>query len=81
MEKTKEEFVVFMREAMTDCDSEAYRELYNFLVRCFVRADEGLEGRVYQDRWDLGGHADVWKPRDRDHLDHHGLIFSSLLMF
>ena len=32
MEKTKEEFIVFIRQAINDRKSEAFVELYQFLV-------------------------------------------------
>ncbi|KAK2164169.1 hypothetical protein LSH36_68g15004 [Paralvinella palmiformis] len=46
MEKTKEEFNLFIREAMSEPNSDASVQLYQFLLGCFVRADEDLEGRV-----------------------------------
>ncbi len=45
MDKSREEFVVFLREALADKTSQAYVELYNFLVSCFTRADVKKEGR------------------------------------
>jgi len=47
MEKTKEEFVRFVRHAMEDESSDAFVQLYSFLVGCFVRADTDLDGKVY----------------------------------
>jgi hypothetical protein len=52
MEKTKEEFISFMHQAMHDKHSPAYGELYSFLVACFVRADTNMDGRVYLDMFD-----------------------------
>jgi Ca2+-binding EF-hand superfamily protein len=52
MEKTKEEFVVFVHQAINDKHSAAYQELYRFLVACFVRADNRHEGKVYPDMID-----------------------------
>ena len=49
MQKTKEEFVVFVRQAINDRKSVAYNELYNFLVHCFVRADTNMNGQVAMD--------------------------------
>lgn len=46
MEKTKEEFIVFIRQAINDKKSEAFVELYQFLVTCFIRADRYMEGKV-----------------------------------
>ena len=46
MEKTKEEFVVWIRQAINDRRSEAFVELYQFLVQVFVRADRYLQGKV-----------------------------------
>ena len=49
---TKEEFVVWIRQAMAETNSVANQELYNFLTRCFVRADKGLCGRVTKYNFD-----------------------------
>ena len=38
-EKTREEFIVWIRLAMNDRESGAYEELYQFLTSCFVRAE------------------------------------------
>ncbi len=46
MDKTREEFGVWMREAITDRSSIAYQEVYSFLVSCFVRADKDKNGKV-----------------------------------
>ena len=46
MDKTREEFIVFIRQAMNDRTSGAYEELYQFLVSCFTRADTDLNGKV-----------------------------------
>lgn len=46
MEKTKEEFVVWIRQAVQDRKSESFVELYQFLVQVFVRADRYLKGKV-----------------------------------
>jgi len=46
MDKTKEEFVYFVRNAVTDKNCDAYIELYQFLLGCFVRADKNLTGKV-----------------------------------
>jgi len=46
MEKTREEFVVFIRQAINDRDSVAFHELYQFLVNCFLRADSAMTGQV-----------------------------------
>ena len=48
MEKSKEEFSVFMHQAVNDKKSVAHEELYQFLVSCFIKADVKLEGRVYR---------------------------------
>ena len=45
MEKTKEQFVRFIRKAMNKHTDE-HVELYQFLVRCFTRADQDLDGKV-----------------------------------
>ena len=44
--RTREEFIVFIRQAVNDKKSLAYHELYNFLVSCFVRADKDFNGSV-----------------------------------
>ena len=46
MDKTREEFTVWIRQAINDRKSGAYNELYQFLVSCFVRADESASGKV-----------------------------------
>jgi uncharacterized protein YqcC (DUF446 family) len=52
MEKSKEEFILFIHQAMHDKSSPAYNELYHFLVNCFVHADTKMEGRIYLDHID-----------------------------
>ena len=52
MEKTREEFVIFVRNAMANKESDAFTELYNFLLGCFIRADADLDGKVYIDDFD-----------------------------
>lgn len=52
MEKTREEFVTFIRTALNDRKSNAYEELYQFLVACFVRADTNLDGKLYVEMFD-----------------------------
>jgi len=52
MDKTREEFVVFIRQAINDPKSSAATELYNFLTACFTRADDNGEGRVYINKFD-----------------------------
>jgi len=46
MEKTREEFNVFIRAALSDRTSSAFEELYQFLVNTFIRADSTMTGRV-----------------------------------
>lgn len=46
MHKTREEFIVFIRQAIHDRNSAAYNELYNFLTDCFLRADKNMDGSV-----------------------------------
>ncbi len=48
MDMTKEEYIVFIREAVQDRESDAHLELYNFLLTCFCRADVTMEGRIYE---------------------------------
>ena len=52
MEKSKEEFVVFIRQAVNDRKSESFIELYQFLVQCFVRADKFRDGLVTKANFD-----------------------------
>lgn len=52
MDKTREEFVVWIRDAMQDKKSNAFEELYQFLVACFVRADVNLDGQVNASEFD-----------------------------
>ena len=46
MDKTKEEFSRFIKQAMEDKNSDAFIELYSFLLGCFVRADTDMDGKV-----------------------------------
>ncbi len=52
MEKTKQEFVRFIKQAMSNNQSDAFIELYQFLVSCFVRADTDLDGKVLLNDFD-----------------------------
>ena len=52
MDKSKEEFVVWIRQAMGDKNSIAYQELYQFLTRCFIRADKSFSGLVSKYNFD-----------------------------
>lgn len=52
MEKSREEFIVFIRQALHDRQSGAFEELYQFLVSTFVRADSNMSGQVRTDRFD-----------------------------
>lgn len=52
MDKTKEEFVQFIRHAMTDKSSNEFIEFYQFLINCFVRADSNMDGQVSIDEFD-----------------------------
>merc|ERR1712156_1259269 len=51
-EKTREEFIVWIRLAMNDRESGAYEELYQFLTSCFVRADTDKDGKVTNAHFD-----------------------------
>jgi uncharacterized protein YqcC (DUF446 family) len=53
MDKTKEEFIHFIRDAMADKKSDSFVELYNFLLGCFVRADSDFDGKVFIDQFDM----------------------------
>jgi len=52
MEMQKEEFVVWVRQAMNEKNSIAAQEMYHFLTQCFVRADKGLSGKVTKYNFD-----------------------------
>jgi Ca2+-binding EF-hand superfamily protein len=52
MDKSRDEFIVFLHEAMHDHHSPAYQELYEFLVNCFVHADTNMEGKITLDKMD-----------------------------
>ena len=45
MEMQKEEFVVWVRQAMNEKKSIAAQEMYHFLTQCFVRADKQMSGK------------------------------------
>merc|ERR1711994_807117 len=51
-EKTREEFIVWIRLAMNDRESGAYEQLYQFLWNCFCRADLSNTGKVSLDQFD-----------------------------
>ena len=55
MDKTKEEYIHFIRHAMLDKSrkSNEFIELYQFLLGCFVRADANLDGQVTVDEFDV----------------------------
>jgi len=52
MEMQKEEFVVWVRQAMAEKKSIAAQEMYHFLTQCFVRADKQLNGKVTKYNFD-----------------------------
>ena len=52
MEMQKEEFVVWVRQAMAEKKSIAYQEMYHFLTQCFVRADKQMTGKVTKYNFD-----------------------------
>ena len=52
MDKTREEFITWLHVATADSTSGAYRELYSFLVNCFVRADKNFSGKLDQAQFD-----------------------------
>ena len=52
MDKTREEFIHFIRDAMSNNQSDSFAELYNFLLGCFVRADTDFDGKVFIDHFD-----------------------------
>ena len=63
MDKTKQEFVVFIHEALADRHSPAHQELYEFLVACFVHDDVTKDGKVPKNtcvsQW---GRSTSWVP-------------------
>lgn len=44
--KTKQEFVQFIKRAVSSTTDDCYIELYNLLLRCFVSADVDMDGKV-----------------------------------
>jgi len=52
VEKTREEFIVWIRLAMNDRESVAYEQLYQFLWNCFCRADVSNVGKVTLQQFD-----------------------------
>jgi len=44
--KTKQEFIQFIKRAVTSTIDDCYIELYNLLLRCFVSADVDMDGKV-----------------------------------
>ena len=46
MDKTREEFIVWIRQAINDKRSVAHDELYQFLVNCYARADHKRSGKI-----------------------------------
>merc|ERR1712088_465320 len=52
VEKTREEFIVWIRLAMNDRESGAYEQLYQFLWNCFCRADVNNKGKVTFEQFD-----------------------------
>ena len=52
VEKTREEFIVWIRLAMNDRESGAYEQLYQFLWNCFCRADVNNKGKIEFDQFD-----------------------------
>lgn len=63
MEKSREEFIVFVREAMNDRQSGAHEELYQFLVNNFTRADVHMNGKVGKEQFDTLIEAAAALPR------------------
>ena len=52
IEKSREEFIVWIRQAINDKTSVAYVELYRYLVFCFTKADVTKDGKVDLDGFD-----------------------------
>ena len=52
MDKTKEEFFVFLHQAINDKGSDAHSELYHFYCQCFARADISMNGRVLRSQFE-----------------------------
>lgn len=52
MDKTREEFIQFIRHATQDRKSNEFVELYDFLLQSFIRSDANLDGMVSLDEFD-----------------------------
>ena len=52
VQKTREEFIVWIRMAMNDRESGAYEELYQYLWQCFERADSEKSGKITMAQFD-----------------------------
>merc|ERR1719440_1008457 len=50
---TRSEFVAFCRMAMSDKSSNEYEALYQFLLKCFVTADNDYDGKVDLEEFDM----------------------------
>jgi hypothetical protein len=48
----KDQFAIYIHQAMDDHKSGAYSKFYNFLVDCFTRADVKMEGKVTEEMID-----------------------------
>jgi hypothetical protein len=63
MDKTKEEFAIFLHQALNDHKSPAFEELYHFLVNCYVHADVNFDGKVTIDHFDSMVEMSATPPR------------------
>ena len=68
MEMDKEEFVVWLRQALGERNSIAHQVMYDFLTRCFIRADKELTGRVGKCNFDTLVEEAVELPRKHGYM-------------
>lgn len=78
MEKTKEEFTVFIHQAMQDGKSDAAQELYELLVNCFTRADVHKCGKVGADSFDRLVEEAVTMPRVHGYAPQTSVLYPTL---
>merc|ERR1712019_208512 len=49
---TEQEYIGFVERAVNNPGSYEHASFYNFILNCFVEADEQCEGRITQDQFD-----------------------------
>ena len=52
MDKSREGFIIKIRQAVNDRKSAAFEELYQFLVNCYLEADTEMTGKVKGSQFD-----------------------------